>query len=161
MAKSESGSKEPIGAKALDQRRMLRLMGYNLARAEAPLMKAFFKHVGALQLRPVEYSLLVLIDANPHANQKQLAHEISLSAPNIAVILDRLAERGLLVRTRSEVDRRVQQLTLTKDGVALMQKAESAAATMEQDALRTLSEAERLMLMELLQKVAHIRPRRA
>jgi hypothetical protein len=62
--------------------------------------------------------VLVLVAANPCLNQEQLGSAPDLSAPNLAVILDRLAER---------------------------------------DALRSLSDAERALLIEMLPKVAAAR----
>jgi DNA-binding MarR family transcriptional regulator len=76
------------------------------------------------------------------------------------VILDRLAERRLVERVRSTVDRRAQQLHLTPAGRALTERAETIAATMEYDALRVLTAGERALLIELLLKVAHGRQAR-
>jgi len=59
---------------------------------------------------------------------------------------------------RSTVDRRAQQLHLTPAGRSLTARAEAIAATMEEDALRMLSGAERALLIELLMKVARGRP---
>ena len=73
---------------------------------------------------------------------------------SLDTILDRLAERGLVKRVRSTVDRRAQQLHLTPAGRELTARAEVIAATMENDALQALSSAERALLIELLLKVA-------
>ena len=61
---------------------------------------------------------------------------------------------------RSTIDRRAQQLQLTPAGRALTERAECIAATMENEALRVLSPAERALLIELLLKVARARPAR-
>ncbi len=137
------------------------LVGYAATRASIQLRKTFVKHLGPLQLKVVDFSILVLVAANPSLNQKQLGAALDLSAPNLAVLLDRLAERGLVERIRSTVDRRAQQLHLTPAGRALTAQAEAIAATMENESLRMLSDAERALLIELLLKVARGRaPRR-
>ena len=145
---------EPV----LDTSRLTHLVGYAASRASLELRKTFLKHVGPLQLKVVEFSLLVLVASNPRMNQKQLGAALGLSAPNLAVILDKLAERGLVERVRSTLDRRAQQLHLTPAGRSLTARAEAIAATMEEDALRMLSGAERALLIELLMKVARGRP---
>ena len=147
-------------APVVDTSRLTHLVGYAASRASIQLKKTFRKHLGPLQLKAVEFSVLVLIAANPRLNQKQLGAALDLSAPNLAVILDRLAERGLVERVRSTVDRRAQQLHLTAAGRALTAHAETIAATMENDALRVLSAAERALLIELLLKLARGRPAR-
>ena len=105
-------------------------------------------------LRPVEFTILVLVAFNPGVTAKQLAQALALAAPNITILLDRLAERGLLERVRSQADRRAQHLHLTPEGERLARRAHAASRSMEEELLRHLSEGERIMLLELLHKVA-------
>ena len=91
-------------------------------------------------------------------NQKQLGQALDISAPNMAVTLDRMVERGWVERVRGTQDRRAQHIHLTSKGAELVQRAEKIAATMEAPALRMLSPAERALLIELLMKVAAGKP---
>lgn len=141
-------------AGGLDQSRMLRLLGYNLAQADIPAKKAFVKYIGPLGLRPVEYTILALLMSNQDVTQKQLSQALSVSAPNMTIILDRLEEKKWIRRTRSETDRRMQIIALTDEGCDLMQRAEEISISMEKEILRHLSPAEQAILFELLQKVA-------
>jgi DNA-binding MarR family transcriptional regulator len=138
----------------LDQSHLGHLVGYAATRASVQLKKSFAQHLGPLDLKATEFSILVLVGSNEQVNQKQLGHALDVSAPNLAVILDRLQERGLIVRVRSDQDRREQRIKLTEAGQDLCQRAEAIGLVMEQDALQVLSEAERLLLIELLRKVA-------
>jgi DNA-binding MarR family transcriptional regulator len=106
----------------------------------------------------VEFSVLVLVASNPQVNQKQLGQALDVSAPNLAVTLDRMVERGWVERVRSTQDRRAQHVHLTARGRELTQQAEKIAATMENASLRMLSPAERALLIELLLKVAWPHP---
>jgi DNA-binding MarR family transcriptional regulator len=144
----------------LNTSRLTHLVGYAASRASLQLRKTFIKHLGPLQLKVVDFSILVLVASNPQLNQKQLGAALGLSAPNLAVLLDKLAERELVERVRSTVDRREQRLHLTPAGRELTARAEAIAATMENDSLRMLSDAERALLIELLLKVARGRPPR-
>jgi DNA-binding MarR family transcriptional regulator len=139
---------------ALDQSRLNHLVGYAATRASVELKKAFTKHMGPLHLKAVEFSILVMVAANERVNQKQLGQALDVSAPNMAITLDRMVERGWVERVRSLEDRRAQLIHLTPAGAALTQKAEKIASKMEVSAVRVLSEAERLLLIELLHKVA-------
>lgn len=145
---------------ALDQSRLLHLMGYAATRASVALKKVFAKHMGPLQLKAVEFSILVLVASNENVNQKQLGQALDVSPPNLAVTLDRMVERGWVERVRSTEDRRSQIVVLTAAGRQLVQRAEKIAATMENEALSVLSPAERLLLLELLLKVSHGRQRK-
>ena len=138
----------------LDQSRLMHLVGYAASRAAIELRKIFAKHMGPLDLKVVEFSILVLVASNPQVNQKQLGQALDMSAPNLAVTLDRMVERGWVERVRSTLDRRAQHVHLTARGRELTQQAEKIAATMENTTLRVLSLAERALLIELLLKVA-------
>jgi len=139
---------------ALDQTRLTHLVGYAATRASVELKKSFTKHMGPLQLKAVEFSILVLVASNEQVNQKQLGQALDVSPPNLAVTLDRMVERGWVERVRSTEDRRSQIVVLTASGEKLVQRAEKIAATMENETLLVLSPAERLLLLELLLKVA-------
>jgi DNA-binding MarR family transcriptional regulator len=144
---------------ALDQSRLTHLVGYAATRASVELKKSFSKHLGPLRLKAVEFSILVLVASNKQVHQKQLGLALDVSPPNLAVTLDRMVERGWVQRVRSTEDRRSQIVVLTKAGEQLVQRAEKIAATMESEPLLVLSPAERLLLLELLLKVARGRPR--
>jgi DNA-binding MarR family transcriptional regulator len=79
--------------------------------------------------------------------------------PNIAVWLDQLESRALIRRTRSAADGRVQHIRVTPSGSALVDRATQALLEGEQQAIDTLSAAERAMLIELLHKMALARRR--
>jgi DNA-binding MarR family transcriptional regulator len=142
------------GSAALDQSRLTRLVGYAATRASIELRKVFARNIGPLELKVVEFSILMLVAANPRVNQKRLGQALDVSAPNMAVTLDRMEARGWVERVRSERDRRVQHIHLTAAGHELVQRADRIAATMEEPALAMLSSAERALLIELLMKVA-------
>jgi DNA-binding MarR family transcriptional regulator len=141
-------------ATELDTSRLDHLVGYVASRAAITMRKVFAKHMAPFDLKIVEFSILMLVVQNPQVNQKQLGQALDISAPNMAVTLDRMVERGWVERVRSTQDRRAQHIHLTKEGAQLVQRAEKVAATMEAPVLSVLSVAEKALLIELLNKVA-------
>ena len=139
---------------ALDQSGLTHLVGYASTRASIAMRKVFARHFGPLDLKVVEFSILMLVAANADVNQKQIGQTLAISAPNLAVTLDRRVERGWVERVRGTRDRRAMHIHLTTAGRAFVQRAEKIAAAMEAPALRMLSVAERALLIELLMKVA-------
>lgn len=134
------------------------VIGYQIVQAQITTLGLYFRHVGeVLDLRPVEYSLLMLLDANTEVTPKQLAQALELSAPNLTILLDKMQERGLLDRVRSDSDRRSQHVLLTPAGQTLAQRAIELTPLMEADLDHCLSPAEQAMLKELLGKVAGYR----
>jgi DNA-binding MarR family transcriptional regulator len=141
-------------ATELDASRLTHLVGYAASRAAIELKKAFARHMAPLDIKVPEFSILMLVAANPLVNQRQLGQALDISAPNMAVTLDRMVEHGWVERVRSTEDRRAQQIHLLPAGRGLVQRAEKIAATMEDAALRRLSSAERALLVELLLKIS-------
>ena len=130
-------------------------IGYLIAQANVAAARQFNAHIGEpLALRPVEYSLLMLLLANASLTPSQLARALVLPAPSLTMLIDRLQQRGLVERVRSETDRRSQQVLLTADGAALAREAEQRSPAMHAEMDAALTPGERLLLTELLRKVA-------
>jgi DNA-binding MarR family transcriptional regulator len=142
----------------VDQDGLAHLLGYQIVQADIALKKVFFQHIGEpMGLRPVEFTILVLLMFNPGMTGKQLAQTLAVTAPHVTILLDQMSEKGWLERVRSVRDRRAQNIHLTPAGEKLARRAHQVSKTMENDALRHLSVGERAMLPELLQKVARHR----
>ena len=142
----------------LDLSHLDHLMGLKTSLADARLRRAFHKGMKPLKLRPVDFTILVLLASNPVVSQKMLCRTLDVSPPGMAVILDRLQARRLLVRERSETDRREHRLALTDAGRKLAAQAERVSHEIEGDVLAVLTAGERLLLGELLQKLVRGQP---
>ncbi len=136
-----------------NQSELLELVGYNCRRAYVQIHKTFLERMAGYQLRPVEFSVLAVLRANPLLTQKQLSRALNVSPPNLAVLLDRLQSRGLLTRERNPLDGRSQVLSLTEGGRQMVVKAERTAQALELEATSMLSDSERRTLIRLLQKI--------
>ena len=80
----------------LDQSGMQHLMGYRLTLAEVAARRVFQRHIGTpFKLRPVEFTILVLLLGNGTATPKQLAQTLGSPPPNVTVLVDRLVERSI------------------------------------------------------------------
>jgi DNA-binding MarR family transcriptional regulator len=135
------------------------VLGYQLAQATIATTIVFMKEVGEpCELRPVEYTILSLINENPNGSSTQLAQALAVTAPNITMWIDKLEGRGLVQRQRSETDKRAQHLRLTDKGSALVASATERLLAGERQAFAHLSDGERTILVELLHKVARSRP---
>jgi DNA-binding MarR family transcriptional regulator len=143
---------------AVDQSCLQHLLGYHMAQADIPAKAAFYKYIGEpLKLRHVEFTILMLVKSTPAITQKQLSQTLAVSAPNITILLDRLVDKGWIERVRSETDRRMQHICLTAEGALMAERAHRLSLSCEFEMLRHLTEGERIMLLELLDKVARHR----
>jgi DNA-binding MarR family transcriptional regulator len=138
----------------LDASALHHLAGFAAALASARLKKCFKQAIEPLGLKVVEFSILVLVANNASVNQKQLGQAVDLSPPHLAVTLDRMVERGWVLRQRCTADRRAQLIRITAAGHTLAQQAHQLSLSMEAPALAMLSAAETALLIELLHRVA-------
>ena len=84
---------------------------------------------------------------------------MNISVPYLTITVDKMSDRGMLGRERSEVDRRSSFIRLTPEGEAVLKRAEQIAEHMEQDLLSCLTNGEQGILFEILAKIAAHRPR--
>lgn len=83
-----------------------------------------------------------------------IAERVGLAQATVTSMIDRLEERGLVSRKRSDNDRRQVNVTLTEAGRALQSQAPTALQTRFLANFATLQEWEKLAILSSLQRVA-------
>lgn len=89
-----------------------------------------------------QVTLLWLVKRSPGLTLRALAEEEGISPPALSGHVDRLESAGLLVRVRSEVDRRRVGLTLTPAGERLLRRVRERRTSWLADRLGVLEEGE-------------------
>jgi DNA-binding MarR family transcriptional regulator len=103
-------------------------------------------------LTPVQYAALTTVGKQPGIDQATLAGSIAYDRTTITGVVDRLAQKGLLVRQASRTDRRAHALRITSEGRRTLERIEPAVEAAQRMMLRGLSKAEAATLMRLLRK---------
>jgi DNA-binding MarR family transcriptional regulator len=104
------------------------LLGYSLKRAQLKVFDDFLRCMAPLQLTPAQFSVLLLLDANPGRNQTEIANTLGILRPNFVAMLDALESRDLCTRMRSAHDRRSHVLMLTDKGRTTLARAKKIVA---------------------------------
>jgi DNA-binding MarR family transcriptional regulator len=134
------------------------IVGYQLAQATIVSNEVFDQSVGVPHgLRPVDYTILMLVKENPDVSPAQLSKALAMTRPNMSLRIDSLEVRGLMTRQQNITDRRGQHLRVSKTGASLVSKATRLLLEAERAAFLTLSIAEQMMLAELLHKLGRAR----
>ena len=129
------------------------LLGYALRRSQVAVFADFIAAFAPLDLRPAQFSALVLIDANPGCKQSAAAEALGIMQPNFVALMDELERRGLARRAPSKADRRSHALELTGKGGVLLQQALAIVAAHEARVLTPLTPEEAKQLFGLLARV--------
>lgn len=87
-------------------------------------------------------------------SQTELADALGIDRSNFAATIADLCDRGLVERTRDEVDRRRYALHLSRKGEKLLRHTERAIASAERDILAPLEQEQREQLYLLLRRLA-------
>ncbi len=130
------------------------IIGYRLRRAQLSVFQRFLSVFEDLKLRPVEYTVLVLISDNPGRKQTEIAEELGIKRANFVPLVHGLEERGLVERIPSDADKRANALHLTADGHSFIAHARKVHDTMEEDLVARLGgEKGRKALLDLLDRL--------
>jgi DNA-binding MarR family transcriptional regulator len=90
--------------------------GYLIRRLHQIHSAIFLEECQQFGITPVQYGLITTLLNNPGIDQVTLGGEVGIDRTNVADVLNRLSERGLVRRERSKTDRRSMIAYLTKDG---------------------------------------------
>ena len=128
------------------------LLGYRLRRAQGAMHRDYMATVAELELTQKQTATLWLINANPGVSQVSVATALGMDRATMMSITDRLEERGLVIRKRSSVDRRRQELYLTPAGISRLRKVKTRIAEHEARIKSLFKPAELTAFLEALKK---------
>ena len=128
------------------------LLGYRLRRAQGAMHRHYMAAVEDLALTQKQTAILWLINANAGVSQVALAAALDMDRATMMAIVDRLEERGLVIRKRSSTDRRRQELYLTPAGQTLLRKVKARIAKHEERFKSLFTPGELAALLQALQR---------
>ena len=116
------------------------------------------RNTAEVRLRPhgVHVGQNLVLDALSRTDgltPKQLADMLGTSTPTIVKMTMRMERIGLIQRSRDVEDRRLVVLTLTRAGERACEAVDEAMAQLEEDALASLSRADRQKFVALLARM--------
>lgn len=127
--------------------------GYLVRRLHQVHYALFFEECAGFGITPVQYGLLTILSTQPDTDQITLANALGIDRTNVADVLARLEQRGLVARTRSRSDRRMVLARLTPEGERLVESMHPAMARAQERLLETLDPEERERFLETLMRL--------
>ena len=101
-----------------------------------------------------QFHLLNKIEKERVTNVKHLAEVLKVKPSAITVMLERLVQHGFVSRVQDEKDRRAVAVTLTEEGVKVLQKARENSRTVLKQYADLLDDTEMQVLTSILHKFA-------
>lgn len=129
--------------------------GHLIRRLNQISVALFTEHMSraGLTLTPVQFAALSAVEKHPGTDQATVAGLVAYDRATLGKVIDKLEERGLMVRTTSPTDRRAKSLELTDAGQQLLEQARPLVLEIQPDILAGLSEAEKQTFMALMEKI--------
>ena len=97
-------------------------VGYLLSRSRMKLAKSLDTALAELDITNAQGGIVLMLASGKYETAADLSRELYIDSASMTRMIDRLEKRGLIRRERSESDRRVVSLVLTKDGEELAQR---------------------------------------
>ena len=128
--------------------------GYLMAFIGEHATDRFERELGDEGIRSKHAQILVVIDAEGPMSQRALGRRLRIDKSPMVGLVDDLERGGLAERRRSDRDRRVQAIHLTQRGHRVLQRVTQLADEGNERTLRALDDDERVVLHDLLLRVA-------
>ncbi len=146
MIRNKDGEADGIGG--LDG-----IVGFHIRLAHGAVYRHFNETFADLGLTQKQVSILWLVAHRPEIAQIEVGQRLQMDRATTMTIVNRLQERGLIRRERSESDGRKQALFLTKDGKSVLEQAKSCIASHEAWLKSRFTEQEIEKLVEMLARI--------
>jgi DNA-binding MarR family transcriptional regulator len=159
---SDGGGEQPLADRnrTRGKRRTLSLgvldghLGYFVRRLQVWIFHDFARALASFNIRPAQFSVLVVIEANPGLSQADLAERLGIERARLVRLLDGLEKRGLTRRQASPRDRRSHALILTREGQKSLKRMKLLAAEHEANLTRRLGPEKRAAVLAALRELA-------
>lgn len=138
---------------AVDLGPLTGLIGFALRRAQLAVFQDFHRHFTDSDVRPVQFSVLVVLRHNPGVRATQVACALGIKRTNFVPLFDSLQARGLAERRPVKGDRRASALYLTEAGVTMLAALERRVVEHEAKFAARLGVEGRYQLMSLLHRL--------
>jgi DNA-binding MarR family transcriptional regulator len=144
---AEADAEAPLALGQLE-----RHLGYLLRRLQVWVFQDFIATLKEMDVRPAQYSVLLLIEANPGRSQSAIGRTLNIERARLARLLHELEDRKWISRRTSGRDARSHALVLTSEGEKALAKIKALAETHEAKLEAYIGAPRRAQLMELLRE---------
>lgn len=125
-------------------------LGYLIRRAQIWVFQDFIRTLASVDIRPAQYSVLTVIDANPGLTQMSLSKALGIERARLVHLLNGLEARRFVERRLSATDRRSHALHLTAKGRSTLTIIKAFAREHEQRLAARVGRKNHQQLLRLL-----------
>lgn len=125
-------------------------LGYQLRMADRIMGRDFVQAVG---ITPVQYSVFSLVATNPGLSQVAIGDALNMDRASTMAIVRKLENAGLIECRKSQLDRRMQALHLSKKGEVEFKDVDQRVNEYDEKMTKRLTAKERQQLIQFIAKL--------
>jgi MarR family transcriptional regulator, multiple antibiotic resistance protein MarR len=129
------------------------LMGLLIGRTNGLKDRLLDKYLVPYGVTSSQFKVLIIVAQFETDTPADLCRHLSLDSGSMTRMLDRLEQKGLIERSRSDIDRRQVQIRLTEDGKKLSDRLPQVGADAMNELFSTLIPEDLVHLERILTKV--------
>jgi MarR family transcriptional regulator, temperature-dependent positive regulator of motility len=127
--------------------------GHLIRRLHQVQASLFVANTAPLDVPPVQFAALAMIDAHPDIDQASLAGAIAYDPVTTGGVIARIEAKGWIIRRVDPLDKRSRLLRIEPSGKDILGKMFDGVAKTQADLMKPLAASERKVLIELIQKL--------
>src|SRR5216683_4527791 len=131
---------------------LYRRPGFMIRRVHQIAVSLFIEETGKLGVTNRQYGILFVLKHRPGIDQISVANLLGLDRSTTGMVLRKLEEDGLVVRSIGAHDRRRHSLQLTRSGERLLSRLAEPARKAKARALSAFTPREQTLFLQLLDK---------
>ena len=110
------------------------------------------KSLNSTGLHSGQVFILISLWSEDGQRQNNIARSLNLSSPTVNKMIKSLIDGGFLTLQKDETDGRATRIFLTEKGIGIRSKVEKLWQDLENDVYSNLTETEKIVLFQLLEK---------
>jgi len=150
---TKAAHQQPSDNAAAPRRDLEGLVGYQLRRVGAQVVKELSRIFGVVGLAPGQFSILMLIAEHPGCFQMDLARLANVDRSTLVPMIERLAQLKFIKRSQSDTDRRAFHLQVTARGRKAIDQVMPDLRAFEETLTDAMSAREKTSLLRSLRHV--------
>jgi MarR family transcriptional regulator, lower aerobic nicotinate degradation pathway regulator len=127
--------------------------GYLARRLHQINVAIFLAEFEDVKITPVQWGVLTVVAMTPGLGHTDISAQCGIDRVNVADVLIRLEEKGLIKQGRSPTDRRQRSAVATEYGLKLLEDLEPRVRRAHEILLSPLTDAEREVFLKLLRRI--------
>ena len=127
--------------------------GFLVRRLHQITVAIFLDEMAGLDLTPVQFGALTIINTHPGIEQSVLGEELGIDRVNAGDVVQRLMKNNLVKREVSARDRRYKEVSLTADGERLLQEGTRRMKAVQARLMSPLDPADQERFLGLLMQL--------